>query len=83
MKGNPFRRFRSGEVCREDGWYGFDGYVGRSSETPASLTAIEVPLRAGDAFPGVHHSDKPCYWKPIQGFEAALAQELLPTPVVE
>ncbi len=58
------RRFRSGDICVEPGWYQFDGYVDGDAGPYPSLGEVEVSLFRGEAFPVIRSAKRACYWTP-------------------
>jgi hypothetical protein len=74
------RRFQSGDVCPESGWYEFDGYVESPFDPLPALDEMEVRLSAGTAFPAIRNTNnRACFWilaagAPTQSDVSALAR---------
>jgi hypothetical protein len=67
MDANVYRRFQSGELCPDSGWYVFDGYVDGTLNPLPALSEMEVSLEAGETFPQIRTPAKSCYWQPAVG----------------
>jgi hypothetical protein len=65
-----YKRFRSGDLCDDSGWYEFDGYLDAPDAPLPSLSETEIPMIAGDVFPPVRSQQRLCYWKLVNGFGA-------------
>jgi len=64
-------RFRSGEQCRANGVYRFDGYVHEPTPTPLPLLRHRiVHLRRGERFPTFALYKEDAYWK-LEAFTAS------------
>ncbi|MBW7906653.1 MAG: hypothetical protein LC135_01145 [Phycisphaerae bacterium] len=59
------RRFRSGDICMEAGWYEFDGYVDDAGGPQPGQAEVETALNAGDLFPAIQSTRRACFWKPF------------------
>ncbi|MBI1824999.1 MAG: hypothetical protein HY287_18320 [Planctomycetes bacterium] len=69
------RRFKSGDVCPEQGPYEFDGYLDGSSDLLPALEEMEILARMGQAFPTIRSQRRPCYWTPAV-FAGASTKEM-------
>jgi hypothetical protein len=75
METITYKRFRSGDLCDDSGWYEFDGYVDAPQASLPGLSEMEIPMIAGDVFPPVRGQQRACYWKLVDGLGAQGTEE--------
>jgi hypothetical protein len=81
METITYKRFRSGDLCDDSGWYEFDGYVDAREAPLPGLSEMEIPMIAGDVFPPVRGQQRACYWKHVDGLGAPLTEDEQTPPV--
>jgi hypothetical protein len=61
------QRYKSGERCRETGFYQFEGYTDDSTNPRPTSDESIITMTAGDTFPPIRNPNKECYWSLIEG----------------